>query len=326
MLFTEKFAPKKLGDFILPKRITDQYANGLYTHTLFHGNPGIGKSALAKLLASEFSFRYWNASLEGSIDILRTEIEDYCINVQLPADGKRTDYKVVILDEIDGVSPSFFNGLRGFMDQYSKKVRFIATCNYVSKIPDAISSRFDMVNFNFANAEEEASVKKRYEMRMRGVIEKAIKSTITDDAMKKLVDNHFPDFRKILQNIQRFHNSGITNITLEDVSRKEYAMKPLYDLILATGNINEPEAIHTLLMGEYATRASDVLQSLDTNFIDYIVEQKPDYKNIIPLALIRVCYYQSILHTVMDPALAMKACVFELLEAACKNRIVAKPQ
>ena len=147
-LFTDVFSPKKLKDFVLPERISKQFENGINTHSLFYGTHGIGKSALAKILMKDHPHLYINASEEGRIDVLRGEISNFCSDVQLNEEGKKSDIKIVMLDEIDGVSQSFFDALKGFMDQFGEHVRFVATSNYINKVPTPIQSRFDCVNFN----------------------------------------------------------------------------------------------------------------------------------------------------------------------------------
>lgn len=319
-LFIDQFAPKKLTDFVLPERIMKQFENGLYGHMLFSGNPGMGKSALAKLLANQHNNRYFNISEEGRIDVLRSQITEYCTSVQLNDDGKQGDFKVVILDEIEGASQSFFDALRGFMDLYGKRVRFIATTNYINKVPDPIRSRFECVDFGFQSSDEEKTIYNKYGGRIKAIMLKALKMEVDDDALKFLVDKNFPDFRGILQDLQRLYVSKVTKVTLEEVKTKSYEFKSLYDMIIDGGS---PETIHKMLMGDYATKAADVLSSLDNNFVNYITDNKPSHHYMIPHVIVKVCHYQSILHHVIDPAISMKACIFELMNVAEKGRKTA---
>lgn len=320
-LFTDVFSPKELKNFVLPDRIKNQFKDGLDTHTLFYGSHGLGKSALAKILMKNHPHLYINASEEGRIDVLRTEIHQFCSDVQLDGSGNKSNIKVVVLDEIDGVSGAFFDALKGFMDQFSENVRFIATSNYINKIPDPVISRFggieNCVNFNVISSKEEKDIKEKYGSRLLGVITKPLKLKIDQDAFNFMVDQSFPDFRGALQTIQRLFKAEIKNITLEDVKTKSYEFRELYDLILKGG---EPENIHTILMGDYANKVADVLSALDENFINYIKLNKPDFHFMIPRICIDVAKYQNMLYNVIDPAIVMKAAVYELMAYAYNKK------
>lgn len=319
-LFIDLFAPKKLEEYVLPERIIKQFQNGVYAHLLFFGNPGLGKSSLAKLLAKDHPCLYVNASEEGRIEVLRSEIATFCTDVQLNFEGKASDIKVVILDEIEGVSATFFDALRGFMDVYGKKVRFVATTNYINKVPAPILSRFECVDFGFASSEEEKFILEKYRLRLKAISIKGAKMEIADDALDFLVQKNFPDFRGALQDLQRLHVSGVKNITIDDIKTKSYEFKELYELIF-TGDIRKPEQIHKILMGDYANKAMDVLQALDNNFIGYIQNNKADLIGIIPNVTVTVCKYQHMSNTVIDQALPMKACVFELMGIVAKTKM-----
>ncbi len=319
-LLTEIFNPKKLAEFVLPARITGQFADEthpLESHYLFHSGPGMGKSALAKFLAKRHPYLYVNASKEGRIDVLRTTIQDFCSEAQFPEEGVDDRIKVVILDEIDGIrSDAFYDALRGFMDSFGGAVRFIATCNILSKVPAPAQSRFEKIDFTAATTQEYEELYSRYTARIGAIAGKALSIQIAPDVLKVLVDNHFPDFRGSLNTLQRFRRLDTKVITLEDLTRKSYEFKELYDTILAGA---PPAAFHTLLMGQYATQAREVLESLDNNFIDYVVLNYPAFAYMIPTILVKVALYSDMALR-MDPALAMKACAFELSQAAENGR------
>ncbi len=309
-LFTDVFSPKKLKDFVLPGRISEQFKDGISTHILLYGSHGIGKSSLAKILMKEHPHLYINASEEGRIDVLRGEINNFCSDVQLNEAGNKSDIKIVMLDEIDGVSQSFFDALKGFMDQFGEKVRFVATSNHINKVPTPIQSRFDCINFNVESSEEETELRKKYRNRLGSIITKVLKLKINVDAIEFMIDQNFPDFRGALQTIQRLHRSETKNITIEDVKKRSYEFKELYDMLL-DGTVT-PENLHSTLMGDYVTKVSEVLNALDEPFIQYIKLNKRDCYFMIPRIIIEVCKYQNMLHTVIDPSLAMKACCFSI--------------
>lgn len=310
LLFVDRFVPKSIDKFILPDRIKTELEQGIDGHYLFHGTSGLGKSAVAKMLASNHPYLYINASEQGKIDVLRGEINQFCEEVQINFDDTVSEFKVVLLDEIDGVSQNVFNALKGFMDKYQKNVRFIATTNYINKVDPHVRSRFTEINFNFESSEEEESMRKKYSAYFNALVTKALKKTIEPDALKFIVNKNFPDFRGSLQTIQRLYKLKTDNYTLKDVQNSSYEFKELYELIVKGG---QPEDVHKILMGEYANKSAEVLTALDSDFTNFISQSYPKLSKVIPMATIEVWRYQSTLHQVIDPAIAMKACVYTLM-------------
>jgi len=141
-LLTEKVRPKNLDQIILLDRIRKSVDyETLSQNFLFHSQvPGSGKTSLSKILSSDKPTLYLNVSSEGRIDVLREEITEFCSTRAL--NNYDSDYKVVILDEMDGGSNEFFKALRAVMEKFSDHVRFIGTCNYINKIPEPIQLDF----------------------------------------------------------------------------------------------------------------------------------------------------------------------------------------
>jgi replication factor C small subunit len=157
-LLTEKLRPKELKHMILPNRISKIFENGLNHNVLLSGPPGCGKTTLAKILANPYPHIFINVSDESSVETIRIKINDFCSTISV-LDGKSSK-KVVVLDEFDGASDQFYKALRGTIEKFAGNARFIATCNYINKVPEAIQSRFDFIDFKPANSEEKESVKK----------------------------------------------------------------------------------------------------------------------------------------------------------------------
>ena len=202
ILLTEKYRPSTLEDLIMPERIRTKLNDGVYQHLLFYGSPGTGKTSAAKALCNQFGheYRYINASDETSVDVIREKISKFCTTASLTSlEGKM---KVVILDEIDGVSDQFNKALKATMDSFSKNTRFIATTNHINKIPEAVLSRFEQINFDFSK-EEEAEQLKSYIKRVYEIVKKE-GADIEKPALLELVKRKFPDMRNTLTVLQGY--------------------------------------------------------------------------------------------------------------------------
>ena len=311
VLFVDVFEPKKIEEFILPERIKKQFKKGIYTHLIFHGNQGIGKSSLMKLLGKKHPHLYINAAKDGSIDTLRTKISRFCEEIPLNFGEFDSDMKIIMLDEIGRkATEGFYEGLKGLMDEYNENVRFVATTNYIQNLPPSLQSRFTLVNFGFESSAERDFIYNGYTKRISAIIN-ALKMDITDDALKFLIDTNFPDFRGSLETLQTLKISDTKSITKDNLISAAFDMIDLYKLIL-TGDINKPEKIHAELMGKYANSALDVLSSLDNGFIKYVTTKEIKYASIIPESIIEIAQYSDMSGRI-DPALAMKACVFKIM-------------
>lgn len=307
ILLTEKYRPACLDDLITPARVKAKLSNGVYQHLLFHGSPGTGKTSAAKALVKQFGhpYMYINASSDTSIDVVRSRITDFCANRSImDAPGK---LKVIILDEIDGVSDGFFKALRATMDQFSVNARFIATCNYINKVPEPVQSRFEMIDFDFSK-EEESEIMKGYIVRLLEIC-KAEEISIDKYAAVELVKRKFPDLRNMLNQLQGFKSQGITKITVEDIKKFSSVYKDVYDLVIDS---TDPVKNYEYLVSNYSNRVDDILSSLGSEFIEFIKTERPSCISIIPQLVVTVSKYQAQRTQVIDPVISMLACVYEL--------------
>lgn len=308
-LFTEKYRPKNLQDLILPDMVMNKFKDGLTQNMLLAGSAGTGKTSTAKAIVQQFElpYLYINASTDTSVDVIRTRITDFCSTMSILDD--RDKFKVVILDEVDGVSDQFFKALRATMEQFASNSRFIATCNYINKIPDPILSRFEVVNFDFNKAEENELTKK-YIRRVYDICNKE-GMTIEKPALVEFVRRNFPDLRSTLNKLQGYKSQGTTNITVEDVKKFNSVYKDVFELIF---NETNPVKNYQYLVGEYSNRVDDVLQTLGEEFIEYIQVEKPNAVRFIPQIAIVVAEHQAQRTLVIDAVITMLSCVYKIQE------------
>jgi DNA polymerase III delta prime subunit len=308
-LFTGRFRPQTLDEIILPTRIRQEIGNGeLKQNFLLEGSQGTGKTSLAKILTKNHPTLYINVSDESSVDVIRTKITDFCSTISV-LDGKDST-KVVILDEFDGASEQFYKAIRATIEKFTENggARFIATCNFINKIPDPVQDRFCVISFNSLSKEEEREVKILYVKRVMAIL-KSLDIQISQEAAIEFVKRNFPSMRSIVSKIQSFHDRGIKDIKVEDIKILNYSFNDIFNLILTK---TDPYENYKLLMSQYSAKVDDVLASLATEFPEYLRENHPQHIAKIPMIIIDTANYQAQRTSVIDPTISMLACVYKL--------------
>jgi len=219
----------------------------------------------------------------------------------------REGMKVVILDEVDGVSDQFFKALRATMEQFSVNTRFVATCNFINKVPDPVQSRFEMISFDF-DKDEETEIMKGYIRRLVDISKKE-GMIMEPKAALEMVKRRFPDLRSMLNQLQGYKNEGMTHIGIDDVKKFNSIYKDVFELI-----INNTDAVknYQFIVSNYGSRVDDVLAALGNEFPEYIAGQMNSYATLLPKIVITVAKYQSQRFQVIDPVISLLACVYEL--------------
>lgn len=208
-LWVEKYRPQTIDDCVLPdslKNTFKQYiAQGELPTFLFTGTAGVGKTTVAKALCNEVGAEYImiNGSDEGrSIDVLRTTIKSFASTVSL-TDAR----KVIIVDEADYMNAqSVQPALRSFIEEFSANCRFIFTCNFKNRIIDPLHSRCSVVEFKI-DASEKQSIAAQFFKRATQIL-KAEEIEFDPKVVAELITKHFPDYRRILNELQRYSVSG----------------------------------------------------------------------------------------------------------------------
>ena len=272
------------------------YTNGILSHN----------TSLAKILAGDHDTLYINVSDRSSVDTIRSEITDFCSTISVL--GGKESMKVVILDEMDGASDQFYKALRATVEKFHETTRFIGTCNYITKVPDAIQSRFNCISFDYVDTAEEKQVMIQYIKRVFAVFKKN-GIAISQDAAIEFVKRNFPDMRALMNKIQSFHNKGIKEIKMEDIKTLNYTYNDIFDLILSDPN---PAEHYKMIVGQYSTKVDDVLVSLGSEFPSYIREHKPEAVAKLPGIIIEIAHHQAQRQHVIDPVITLLSACFKL--------------
>ena len=287
-LLTEVLRPKKLEQLILCPRIKSVIGEGkLEQNYCFYGRPGSGKTTLAKVLASKYPYIYINCSDETGVDTVREKINRWCSTISV-LDGEES-LKVVILDELDGVSDQFFKALRGTIEKFADQARFIGTCNFVNKIPDYMHSRFTMINFDFVDKTEEEFLLAEQIKRTKFLLPK-LNINADEDALIELVKRNFPDMRKLFNKIQSIQISKISNLTLDTVMKTEWSFEDIFKICV---DKPEPAKNYAFLSNQYNGKVDDVLEALGSEFPKWLEEKAPSKIPMLPAIIIEVAMYQA---------------------------------
>lgn len=207
-LWTEKYRPRTLEDAVLPNDLAKTFQQFVkendVPNLLLTGRAGVGKTTAAKAMLTQLGCDYIiiNGSLHGNIDTLRNEIMSYASSVSLS--GGR---KYVILDEADYLNPNSTQpALRNFMEEFAKNCGFILTCNYKNRIIPELHSRCSVVEFRIPNVEKPKLASKFF----RRVVDILNQEQVEYDpkAVAAVVEKYFPDFRRTLNELQRYSATG----------------------------------------------------------------------------------------------------------------------
>ena len=301
LLWVEKYRPQKVEDCILPDAIKttfQEYVNRKeIPNLLLSGTAGVGKTTIAKALCEEVGCDYLviNGSDESGIDVLRTKIKQYASSISL-AGGR----KVIIIDEADYLNPNSTQpAMRGAIEEFSSNCSFIFTCNFKNRIIDPIHSRCSVIDFKING--NKAKMAAQFFKRVEWILEQE-NIKYDKQVVAAVITKHFPDNRRILNELQRYSVSGIidkgilSNVTdvqldalVSGLKEKDFASVRKW----TTNNLdNDPTKIYRKLY-------------------DTLYEQLK--ANAVPQLVLHLAKYQYQAAFVADHEINMVACLTEIM-------------
>ena len=301
-LWVEKYRPHTVADCILPDRLKKPFQEYVDTQTIpnlmLTGTAGVGKTTVAAAMCEEIGINHLfiNSSEERGIDMLRTKIRGYASTVSLT--GGR---KVIILDEADYLTPEAQAALRGAIEEFSENCTFIFTCNFKSKLIDALHSRCSVIDFTL-KSDEKAKMASQLMKRLENIL---TQENVNYDktVLAKIIEKYFPDYRRTLNELQRYSSSGSLDAgivaQLSDVRKIGELVKHLKEK-----NFGE--------MRKWCVTNSDIEPSrIYRKVYDGLYEyMKP---SSIPQAVVTIGKYQYQAAFVADQEINLVACLTELM-------------
>lgn len=319
-LWVEKYRPKKLDDLVLPEEYRSDFQKCIEEREVlnftFHGPPGGGKTALARILASKNGILQnpgdnlleinGSAKETRGINFVQDVIEPF---LKIPPAGN-DKHRIVFIDEADYMTDAAFSSLRSIIERYSSNGRFIATCNYLSKFPEAIQSRFQIYAFKQLPLE--------FVMDYCRKVLVSEKVEFSDRDLKFVVENLYPDIRKIVNGLQRSSMSGKLKVNQDVILTTEKVLiSSIVEIANAISN-NEDHRVNSLITTMIGQLSSQDLEFRSVYSTLFFTEGLP-----IPVKVI-VNKYSNEHGDCLIPSMHFMSMVFEIVKALQSYRSLKK--
>jgi DNA polymerase III delta prime subunit len=303
-LWVEKYRPKTIEDCILPDNIKKTFqgflSKGEVPNLLLAGPAGCGKTTVAKALCNELGVDYYviNGSDEGRfLDTVRNTAKNFASTVSLSSTAR---HKVIIIDEADNTTNDVQLLLRAFTEEFSGNCRFILTCNFKNKIIEPLHSRCACIDFS-TNSKDRPKLASQFFNRL-GVILETESIEADPKVLAELINKHFPDWRRVLNECQRYSSSGQIDAgilaTFSDVK--------VNDLVKKLKDKDFPE-VRKWVVNNLDNDTSVLLRRIYDACYDSLVP------NTIPSAVLILAKYQYQMAFVADQEINMLACLTEIM-------------
>ena len=303
-IWVEKYRPQKIDECILPdhikKTFQDFVDHGEIPNMLLSGPPGIGKTTVAKALCNELGADFYviNGSDEGRfLDTVRNNAKNFASTVSLTSQSK---HKVIIIDEADNTTSDVQLLLRASIEEFSGNCRFIFTCNYKNKIIEPLHSRCSVVEFSI-KGKEKVKIAGLFFKRLQQILDLE-KISYDPPVLAEIINKHFPDWRRVLNECQRYSVSGKIDsgilATFSDVS--------VNDLIRNLKDKNFPE-VRKWVVDNLDNDSSVLLRRLYDSLYETLVP------NSIPAAVLIIAKYQYQIAFVADQEINLLAALTEIM-------------
>ena len=303
-IWVEKYRPQKIEDCILPKSIKktfqDFLSKGEIPNMLLSGPPGIGKTTVAKCLCNQLGADYYviNGSDEGRfLDTVRNNAKNFASTVSLTSDSK---HKVIIIDEADNTTPDVQLLLRASIEEFSGNCRFIFTCNYKNKIIEPLHSRCAVIEFS-VNGKEKQGIAANFFTRLNYILEQ---ERVESDkkVLAELINKHFPDWRRVLNELQRYSVSGkIDTGVLVNMSDKNF------NNLVTSLKAKDFKAMRKWVASNIDVEPAAIFRNIYDSAGDYLQPQS------IPQVILILADYQYKNAFVADHELNVVACMTEIM-------------
>ena len=303
-IWVEKYRPTTIDECILPdniKKTFKEFLNkGEIPNMLLAGPPGVGKTTVAKALCNELGVDFYviNGSDEGRfLDTVRNNAKNFASTVSLSSEAK---HKVIIIDEADNTGNDVQLLLRAFIEEFAGNCRFIFTCNYKNKILEPLHSRCAVVDFSIRGKEKQ-QIAAAFFQRLKDVLDKE-RIEADKKVLAELINKHFPDWRRVLNECQRYSVSG----KIDSGILAAFSDVAVNDLLKNLKTKNFPE-VRKWVNNNMDNDTSVLFRRIYDSLYESLVP------TTIPAAVLVIAKYQYQMAFVADQEINMLACLTEIM-------------